>query len=147
MILVDANVLIYAVDSDSAHHESSRRWLEEALSGTEPVGFAWVVLLAFLRITTRPGILHRPLELEMAMAYVDSWLAQPYADALPAEANHWPLLRSLIRSAGTAGNLSSDAHLAALAVGRGARVCSTDRDFLRFVGLEVIHPAAVPRGD
>lgn len=143
MILVDANLLIYAVDSDSVHHAAAREWLEEALSGTEPVGFAWIVLLAFLRTTTRPGILRFPLPLEQALAYVDEWLDQPHARAVAAGEEHWPVARGLIRATGTAGNLSSDAHLAALAMERGAKVCSTDHDFRRFAGVEVVNP--VPR--
>lgn len=140
MILVDANVLVYAVDSDTHHHRAARRWLEAALSGTEPVGFAWVVLLAFLRVTTRPGVLRRPLPPERAVAFVDEWLAQPNARAVVPGEGHWAVLRSLLRSTGTAGNLTSDAHLAALALEHGASVCSTDRDFERFPGIERIDP-------
>lgn len=140
MILVDANVLVYAVDSDSHHHRAARRWLEAALSGSAPVGFAWVVLLAFLRVTTRPGILRTPLPPERALAFVDEWLAQPNARAVVPGEGHWAVLRSLLRSTGTAGNLTSDAHLAALALEHGAAVCSTDRDFERFPGIERIDP-------
>lgn len=140
MILVDANVLVYAVDSDSHHHRAARRWLETALSGSAPVGFAWVVLLAFLRVTTRPGILRKPLPPERALAFVDEWLAQPNARAVVPGEGHWAVLRSLLRSTGTAGNLTSDAHLAALALEHGASVCSTDRDFERFPGIERVDP-------
>lgn len=140
MTLVDANVLVYAVDSDSHHHRAARRWLEAALSGTAPVGFAWVVLLAFLRVTTRPGILRKPLPPERALAFVDEWLGQPSARAVVPGEGHWAVLRSLLRSTGTAGNLTSDAHLAALALEHGASVCSTDRDFERFPGIERIDP-------
>ena len=140
MILVDANVLVYAVDSDSHHHRAARRWLEAAFSGTTPIGLAWVVLLAFLRLTTRPGILRKPLPPERAMAFVDEWLALPLVRAVgPGEA-HWAILRSLLRAAGTAGNLTSDAHLAAIALEQGASICSTDRDFERFPGIERIDP-------
>jgi uncharacterized protein len=140
VILVDANVLVYAVDSDSHHHRAARRWLEAALSGSAPVGFAWVVLLAFLRLTTRPGILRKPLPPERALAFVDEWLAQPNARTVVPGEGHWAVLRSLLRSTGTAGNLTSDAHLAALALEHGAAVCSTDRDFERFPGIERIDP-------
>jgi len=140
VILVDANVLVYAIDSDSHHHRAARRWLEAALSGTTPVGLAWVVLLAFMRLTTRPGILRKPLPPERAMAFVDEWLALPVVRAVgPGEA-HWAILRSLLRAVGTAGNLTSDAHLAALALEQGASICSTDRDFERFPGIERIDP-------
>jgi uncharacterized protein len=140
VILVDANVLIYAIDADSPHHSSARRWLEEALSGTKPVGFAWIVVLAFLRITTRSGILRRPLSPERAMAYVDEWLAQPYVRPVAPGEGHWTILRKLLRDSGTAGNLTSDAHLAAIALELGASICSTDGDFERFPGIERVSP-------
>lgn len=140
MILVDANVLIYAIDADSPHHAASRRWLEDALSGTTPVGLAWIVILAFLRLTTRSGILKRPLPPERAMAFVDEWLAQPYVRAVSPGEGHWAILRKLLRDSGTAGNLTSDAHLAAVALEIGASVCSTDADFGRFPGVERISP-------
>ena len=140
MILVDANVLIYAIDADSPHHSLARGWLEETLSGTTPLGLAWIVILAFLRLTTRSGILRNPLPPERAMAYVDEWLAQPHVRAVSPGEGHWPILRKLLRDSGTAGNLTSDAHLAAVALERGASVCSTDGDFERFAGVERVNP-------
>ncbi len=140
MILLDANVLIYAIDADSPHHRPARRWLENALSGTRPVGLAWIVILAFLRLTTRPGILRKPLPPERAMAFVDEWLGQPSVGAVSPGQGHWAILRKLLRDSGTAGNLTSDAHLAAVALELGASVCSTDADFDRFPGVERISP-------
>lgn len=140
MILVDANVLIYAIDSDSPHHRAARRWLENALSGTTPVGLAWSVILAFLRLTTRAGILRKPLPPDRAMAFVDEWLGLPYVRAVGPGAGHWAILRKLLRDTGTAGNLTSDAHLAAVAIELGASICSTDRDFERFPGVERVDP-------
>ncbi len=140
MTLVDANVLIYAIDADSPHHRLARRWLEEALSGTTPIGLAWIVILAFLRLTTRSGILRNPLPPERAMAFVDEWLAQPYVRAVSPGEGHWTILRKLLRDSGTAGNLTSDAHLAAVALELGASVCSTDGDFERFPGIDRINP-------
>lgn len=140
MKLVDANVLIYAVNSDAAHHERSRHWLEEALSGTEPVGLTWPVLIAFLRITTRRGILERPLPIDAAVAYADSWLQQPSVELPLPGPNHWAILRTLILASGTAGNLTSDAHLAALAIEGGWTLVSTDNDFRRFSGLKILNP-------
>jgi len=141
--LVDANILIYAVNSDSPHHEKARAWLEDALSASEPLGFAWSVLLAFLRVTTRRGILEHPLPVTAAIDYVDSWLQQPNVEIVDPEDRHWPVLRTLIASAGTAGNLTSDAHLAALALGGGWTLVSTDHDFRRFSGLSVVNPLSV----
>jgi toxin-antitoxin system PIN domain toxin len=140
VIFVDANLLVYAIDSDSPHHRKARRWLQETLSSETSVGLAWLVILAFLRVVTRSGILRRPLSPERAIEYVDEWLKQPYVQLVVPSADHWHVLRSLLRVAGTAGNLTSDAHLAALALERGATVCSTDNDFKRFPGLEHVNP-------
>ncbi len=142
MILVDANLLIYAVDVDSHQHKAARRWLEATLSGTTPVGLAWIVLLAFLRITTRAGVFQHPITPERALDYVDSWLRQPYVTAVGPGDRHWSILRNILRVAGTAGNLTSDAHLAALAIELGAPVYSTDNDFRRFEGVEHVNPLA-----
>ena len=142
MILIDANLLIYAIDADSPHHREARRWLEEMLSGTTPVGLPWIVLLAFLRITTREGILVRTLTPDVAIAYVDAWLAQPNVELVAPGPNVWPVFGSLMLASGTAGNLTSDAHLAAMAIERGATVCSTDNDFRRFPGLLHANPIA-----
>lgn len=142
MKLVDANVLIYAVNSDAPHHDRSRRWLESALSGTEPVGLTWGVLLAFLRVTTRRGILERPLAVEDALAYVDAWLQQPQVELVVPGTKHWTILRALLIAAGTAGNLTSDAHLAAHALEGGWTLVSTDNDFRRFSGLDILNPAS-----
>lgn len=140
MILVDANLLIYAVDADSPRHRSSRRWLEETLSGTTRVGLAWIVTLAFVRITTRAGIVRTPLRPEEALAYVNSWFDQPFVTPVAPGAHHWPIFRQLVTATGTAGNLTSDAHLAALAIEHGGTVYSTDNDFRRFPGVEHVNP-------
>lgn len=142
MILVDANILIYAVDADSPHHASARRWLEETLSSDTPVALPWVVILAFLRITTRSGILRNPLPSQEALDYVDSWLRQPFVAALGPGENHWAVLRSLLRSSGMAGNLTSDAHVAALALEHGCTIASADNDFRRFAGVTHLNPVA-----
>ncbi len=142
MILVDANILIYAVDADSSRHQAARQWLEETLSGSTRLGLAWIVALAFVRITPRPGILHNPQSPEAALAYVDSWLQQPCVKMVAPGDHHWPIFRNLTLAAGTAGNLTSDAHLAALAIEYGYTVYSSDNDFKRFPGLEHVNPLA-----
>lgn len=144
MILVDANLLIYAVNRSSAHHRPARRWLEDTLSGTTPVGLPWICLLAFLRITTRPGILAQALMPNDAIGFVDSWLGQPYVDVVTPGSNHWPILRNLLHTSGTSGNLTSDAHVAALAIEYGATVYSADHDFKRFPGVTHVNPLEVP---
>ncbi len=140
MILVDANLLIYAVDADSPHHERARIWLENTLSGTTRVGLAWIVLLAFTRITTRSSVLNSPLSLEAALTYVESWLEQPFVTVLSPGDHHWPVFRNLLVATGTAGNLVSDVHLAALAIEHGCEVVSADNDFKRFPGIHHSNP-------
>ena len=140
MILIDANLLIYAVNLDSHHHRRARGWLEETLSGATSVGLPWICLLAFLRITTRPGILAHPLTSDEATGFVESWLAQPFVEPVVPGSGHWPILRNLLRAAGTSGNLTSDAHVAALAIEHGATVYSADHDFKRFTGVDHVNP-------
>jgi hypothetical protein len=142
VILLDANLLIYAIDADSPQHERARPWLERVLSDAAPVGLPWIVILAFVRITTRAGIMRRPLALADALAYVESWLQQPCVEIIGPGEQHWPILRRLLEATGTAGNLTSDAHIAALALERGAAVCSTDHDFARFPGIRHVNPLA-----
>jgi len=140
VILVDANILIYAIDQDSPHHTRARRWLEETLSGDNWVGLPWIVILAFIRVTTRSGIVRNPLLPDQALAFVDSWLRQPHVTAVGPGEHHWPILSNLLRASGTAGNLTSDAHVAALALEYGASVVSADSDFRRFSGITHVNP-------
>jgi toxin-antitoxin system PIN domain toxin len=142
--LPDVNLLIYAIDEEAPGHEPARAWLEGVLSGTEAVGFAWAVLLGFLRISTSPAILERPLGLEEALDYVEGWLAQPPATVLSPTARHAALLRQLLAPLGVAGNLTSDAHLAALAIEHGAELCSADTDFARFTEVAWRNPLTHP---
>ncbi len=142
MILVDANLLIYAVDRDSPHHTPARRWFEEALSGSGPVGIAWIAAFAFVRITTHPGVMRKPLSAENAIGYVDGWLRHPLVRLIWPGEQHWPILRNLLMASGTAGNLTSDAHLAALAIEHGCTIASADNDFRRFAGVTHINPLA-----
>lgn len=135
MKLLDLNLLLYAIDEAAPRHEPARGWLEETLSGTEEVGFAWTVLLGFLRIATNPAIFEQPLSVDEALDYVDEWLAQPVAVIVDPTQQHAVRLRGLLAPLGTAGNLTSDAHLAALAIEHGAELCSCDTDFARFEGL------------
>jgi len=142
MVVVDANVLLYAVDRDAAHHAAAHAWLDAALARPEPVGFAWIVVLAFLRLATNPAIFPRPLSEDEALGCVEAWLAHPGAVVVEPTPRHLGLLRGLLQAAGTAANLVNDAHLAALAVEHGAAVASFDRDFQRFSGLRTVVPSA-----
>ena len=136
MILVDANLLLYAYDPRAAGHDASRRWLEEALSGQALVRFAWLSLWAFLRISTNPRVFEHPLTIAEAEAAVGAWLEQPVAGILEPGERHWEILRRLMRDGQASGPLVMDAALAALAIEHGATLCTTDRDFARFDDLK-----------
>ena len=135
MILVDANILLYAVNASANQHRPARRWLENLLNTEIELGFPWVVLLAFLRISTHRAILENPLSIDAALEFVDSWLRQPGSSIVHPGKRHWDILRNLIDLAGTGGNLTTDAHIAALAIENSAKLCSADYDFRRFPGL------------
>ncbi len=135
MTLVDLNVLLYAVNSSSRHHTVAREWLEAAIASHEPTGLSWVVLIGFLRLTTRSGILPEPLQIEEAGELVSGWLVQPGVRVVNPTGEHWHHLEQLLTSSGTGGNLTTDAHLAALAISHGATLVSFDHDFARFPSL------------
>jgi toxin-antitoxin system PIN domain toxin len=138
--LVDANLLLYATDQQSARHDAARSWLAAQLSGPDSVAFAWSVLLAFFRLSTSGRIFEHPLSVERAFDVVEAWLAQPCVVILHPGERHATLMRQLLRPLGTAGNLVSDAHLAALAIEHGAELDSCDTDFSRFAGLRWVNP-------
>ena len=135
MILVDLNLLLYAVNADAERHDAARRWWEGVLSGNVPVALAWPVLLGFLRLTTNPRVFPEPLPVDAAAGIIDGWLAHPNVRQIGPSDRHWPILRRLLEQLGAGGNLTTDAHLAALAIEHGATLCSCDRDFARFADL------------
>lgn len=135
MVIVDANVLIYAVNADSAHHETARTWLDEALSKPGGVGLPWIVLLAFIRIVTNARVMPFPMSLEDALGQIEAWLSSPAALIVEPTPRHLTVLASLLRDSKTGANLVNDAHIAAMALDRNATVVSFDRDFGRFAGL------------
>ena len=141
MKVVDANVLIYAVNEDDVRHERSRKWLDDALSGTEAVGFSWIVVLAFIRLTTKIGLFPSPLTAAHATDRVRAWLAQPAAVVVEPTARHLEVLAGLLAPVGTGGNLVSDAHLATLAAEHDATVITFDTDFTRFAGVKSQEPS------
>lgn len=140
MILVDANLLLYAYNPSAPQHRRAKRWLEDAFSKPEPVCFSWEVLLAFLRIGTSPRVFQMPLDAEEAVTIVTEWLARPTAVVLAPTAKHWGILSHLIGRGQSTGPLVMDAHLASLAMEHGATLCTTDRDFARFPGLKMANP-------
>lgn len=142
MILVDANLLLYAVNQDLPQHRGARRWLEATFSEAETVGLPWVVVLAFLRLSTNARVFAQPLSVAAATGYIEEWLALPTVSAVAPGDAHWSILRNLLADAGTGGNLTTDAHIAALALEHGCTVYSTDQDFKRFAGVRHVNPLA-----
>ena len=140
MRIVDLNVLLYAVNSDSAHHAAVRAWWERALSEDDAVGLPWIVLLGFLRLATNPRVFPRPLDAAAAIGKLDAWLALENVRVPRERDDHWERMRRLLAGSGTAGNLTTDAHLAALAIGHDATLASCDGDFARFKGLRWENP-------
>jgi toxin-antitoxin system PIN domain toxin len=142
VILVDANVLLYAYQPRSESHQRCRAWVEEAFSGEEPVGLAWVTILAFIRISTSPRIFEQPLLAAEAVSAVSSWLERPSVSVLEAGERCWEIFRHLLVEAQVTGPLVMDDFLAAVALENGATLVTTDRDFARFPNLKVRNPAA-----
>jgi toxin-antitoxin system PIN domain toxin len=140
VLIPDLNVLLYATNSSTPQHAPCAAFLNDALSGPEPVGFPWVVLLGFVRLSTKATIFVRPLEVTTAFDVIDAWLSRPAALTLHPTEAHQRTLRDLLVSTGTAGNLTTDAHLAALALEHGATLVSCDRDFGRFRALKHVNP-------
>lgn len=140
MILVDANLLVYAHVTSFAQHEKARAWLDDRINGAAPVGLPWPSLLAFARITSNPRIFDRPVTVSAAWAQVESWLAAKSVwIPLPTD-RHQQVLGPLLANTESRANLAPDAHLAALAIEHGLQLCSTDGDFARFHGLEWKNP-------
>ncbi|MBZ2196808.1 type II toxin-antitoxin system VapC family toxin [Occultella gossypii] len=142
MKLVDANVLLYAYNTDADRHLESRVWLDGALTGAATVGFAWVPMLAFIRLATKPGLFPRPATIEQAAAQVSAWLAQPSAQIVQPTARHATVLSDLLSQTNATGNLVTDGHLAALAIEHRATVVSYDSDFDRFPGVRWERPTS-----
>lgn len=142
MNLVDANVLVYAVNPDAEHHRVANRWLDESLSGSSTVLLPWLSLMAFARISTHPAIFERPMSVDEAMDIVDAWLTRPTVVVPEPDHRHSARMRDLLVATGTGGNLVNDAHLAALALQHRASVISYDNDFDRFPGVRWERPAA-----
>ncbi|MGH9100530.1 MAG: type II toxin-antitoxin system VapC family toxin [Acidimicrobiales bacterium] len=140
MNLVDANVLLYAVNEADPKHDGARSWLDGALSGTEAVGFSWLVLLAFLRLSTKTGLFPRPLSVGQGIAVVRALVESGPGVIVEPTPRHLGILCGLLQAAGTGGNLTNDAHLAALALEHDALVVTFDGDFGRFAGVRWREP-------
>lgn len=140
MNVVDANVLVYAVNASDPRHEQARAWLDAALTGSETVGFTWIVILAFVRLVTKVGLFPDPMTVGEATTIVREWLAQPTAVLVEPTSRHLDVLAGLLAHTGTGGNLVSDAHVAAIAAEHDATVVTYDTDFARF-GVRMRPPA------
>ncbi|MBA3029078.1 MAG: type II toxin-antitoxin system VapC family toxin [Desulfobacteraceae bacterium] len=140
MILVDANILLYAEDSLNSHHDKARKWLDGKLSGTETICLCWTVLAAFIRIGTNARVFEAPLSLEQATTRVQSWLDQPNTRLINPTDQHWRVFQQLLLDSKALANLVKDAHIAALAIEHGCEVASSDSDFARFPKLKWFNP-------
>jgi uncharacterized protein len=140
VILIDANLLIYASYQGAVQHEAAKAWLEECLNSGVRVGLPWLSLLAFIRLTTNPRVFERPLSVQQATAQVNDWLALSTVWTPSATERHGQVLGKFLTEIGTGGNLVTDAHLATLSVEHGLKLCSTDRDFAKFKGLNWQNP-------
>ena len=140
MMLPDVNLLVYAVDERSPFHGRARRWWDDALSSTGPVGLCYPAMLGFVRLTASRSLFESPLAVGDALDRVQSWLDQPHTVLLAPTARHWPILSALLRSSTAGANLTTDAHIAAYAIEHAATVYSNDSDFGRFEGLRWRNP-------
>jgi toxin-antitoxin system PIN domain toxin len=143
MVIVDANVLLYAVNEDTIHHRAARTWLDDALAANSGVGFAWLVLVAFMRVSTNTRIMPTPLSVDEAIEQVEAWLACPAAVVVDPTPRHLRVWADVMRGTHGGGDLVNDAHLAALALENRATVVSFDRDFQRFDGVRLLVPPPV----
>jgi toxin-antitoxin system PIN domain toxin len=142
LILPDVNLLLHAYNQRSPVHTKARAWWEDALSSTRSIGLTWAAVLGFIRIATHRHVFQDPLPVASACAHVRTWLPRPYVSILHPGDRHAEILFRLLESLGTGGNLTTDAHLAALAIEHQAELHSTDADFNRFPGLRWVNPLA-----
>ncbi len=140
MIVPDLNLLLYAYDSASPYYDAARRWWDGLLNGAERVGIPWIVVVGFIRLTTGPNVLGQPATPDAAIDTVEDWFALPHVAPLNPGPEHLTLMRRALATAGTGGDLATDAHIAALAMEHGAEVHSNDSDFRRFPGVRWRNP-------
>jgi toxin-antitoxin system PIN domain toxin len=140
LILVDANLLLYAYVSSSVHHQQARVWFETVIAEQRPMRLAWITIVAFLRLATHSRVFERPFSMAEACRVVEGWLARPAVAILSPGERHWSILSRLLHEAQARGDVTTDAHLAALAIEHGATLYTTDRDFVRFRALRLENP-------
>ena len=142
MILIDANILIYAYNEVSSEHKAARRWLSEVLAGQIPVNLPWISLMAFIRVTTNKRLFDKPYSTDEAFDVVANWLSAPASRAIHPGDEHLQLVKQIARFNKLEGSDLTDAHLAAIAIEHGLRIATTDVDFPKFKGLRVFNPLA-----
>ena len=142
MIVPDVNLLVYAYNRAAPEHASARRWWQDRVNGQTPVGLAWAVVFGFVRLVTHPAVLQDPLRPEQALDRVDAWFASESVRVVEPGPRHLRIARDLFAATGVAGSLTTDTHLAALAIEHNGEVHSNDRDFERFPGLRLFNPLA-----
>lgn len=142
MIVVDANILLYAYDRSSPHHDRSASWLETTFAGDQEVGLPLVTLLAFVRIATDPRVYQTPATVKRAIDLVASWLARPNVHMIDPTDQHWETLARLAQASRSRGSQVMDAHLAAMTLEHGASLATADRGFARFPGLRTFDPTS-----
>jgi toxin-antitoxin system PIN domain toxin len=140
MILPDINLLIHAHNARGVHHSKALGWWNQCLQGPQGVALAWAVILGFVRITTHPKVFEHPMPVKDALERIEEWLSLPHVFLLHPPQTHFATWSSLLKQIGTAGNLTTDAHIAALAIDRGLILQTTDADFARFPGLKCNNP-------
>jgi toxin-antitoxin system PIN domain toxin len=143
VIVLDANLLLYAYDTGSVMHRAARAWIEQVFSQGEPIGVPWQTVGAFLRVTTNPKLRGDRFTIEEAAAIVDLWLAQPNVRLLGPGERHWSILKPAMVDGQVRGPMITDAQLAAVTVEFGGVLHTTDRDFARFPGLRWVNPIAL----
>ena len=140
MILVDANILLYAEDQLSPQHRAAHAWWDTQLSGALPVCLCWTVINAFIRIASNSRVFENPLSIAQAVKRVQSWLHQPCVRLIEPTDRHWTVFQQMLTDGQALGNLVTDAHLAALAIQHGCELMSTDADFARFPRVKWTNP-------
>jgi uncharacterized protein len=140
VIIPDANLLLYATIDASVEHDAACQWLDDLMNGNEPVGLAAPVLFGFIRIATNPRVFKPPLPVDDAISRVESWLARPHVHFLMPGSRHLEIAFRMLRDVGVAGDLTTDAQLAALAIEHQAELHSNDTDFGRFPQLKWVNP-------
>jgi toxin-antitoxin system PIN domain toxin len=144
VILPDINLLLHAYNADSPSHAAARAWWQARMNGAAPVGLCWAAMLGFVRLATHRQVMTNPLPPKAACDRIRTWLDRPCVSIIEPGPRHADLVFGLIESVGAGGNLTTDAHLAALAIEHQAELHSTDADFSRFPGLRWRNPLVEP---